>query len=301
MPKAKQNEQPMAAKRWPLPKKQRQIKVAAITGAGSGIGRALAASMALRGFDLALADVNAAGLAETARSLAHTGVKLLTTTLDVSDSAAVREWANEVVAGLGQINWLFNNAGVTVFDSAEHITEENFRWLMDINFWGVVHGTQAFLPFLKSAEDPRIINTSSIFGTISVAGQSAYNASKFAVRGYTESLRQELAEQGIKVICVIPGGVKTGIVENAKYYAASNEAPTQEEASRNFARMAKLLPREAASQIMRGIDEDEAQILVGMDAKMFSVLQRILPVHYPKALKWLNAFIEQTAPSSPPS
>lgn len=277
-----------------LPKQQRVAKVAAISGASSGIGRALAASMALRGFDLGLADIDSAGLDETARSLANTGSKVLTTKVDVADSSAVKEWAGEVVASFGQVNWLFNNAGVTVFDSAEHITEANFRWLMDVNFWGVVHGTQAFLPFLKSVDDARIINTSSIFGALSVPGQAAYNASKFAVRGYTESIQQELKEQNIKVTCVMPGGVKTSIVDNAKYYPTSNEAPTHEEASDNFARIAQLLPREAAGQIMEGLDHDKAQILVGMDAKMLAALQRILPVHYPKALKWLTAFLQET-------
>lgn len=298
MAKKNHNRREVKSGRWALPSKPKVAKVAAISGAASGIGRALAASMALRGFALGLSDIDAKGLAETARSLSNTGTKVLTTVVDVADSGAVKEWASEVVANLGQVNWLFNNAGVTVFDSAEHISEANFRWLMDINFWGVVHGTQAFLPFLKSAEDARIINTSSIFGTITVPGQSAYNASKFAVRGYTESLQQELVEQNIKVTCVMPGGVKTSIVDNAKYYPTSNEAPTKEEASENFARIAQLLPREAAGQIMDGLDKDAAQILVGMDAKLFAILQRILPVHYPKALNWLSAFREETGPRS---
>lgn len=280
--------------------KQNQSKVAAITGAGSGIGLGLAETLALRGYDLALADIDQVSLDKALRSIRHTGVRAMATLVDVADDSAMKAWAKEVVETLGQVNMLFNNAGVTVVDSAEHISKENFRWLMDVNFWGVVHGTQAFLPYLKDVQDAHIVNVSSIFGVIAVPGQSAYNASKFAVRGYTESLRQELADTHIKVSCVLPGGVKTRIVENARYYAASNEDLTQEEMQEKFRQIAALLPRQAASQILKGLDNNKAQILVGLDAKLMAWIQRLAPVHYPLLTKWLGQALAKEPETTKP-
>lgn len=266
-------------------------RVAAITGAGSGIGRALATGLALRGFDLALSDVSQAGLNATAASLTHAGVKVTTSIVDVADRQAMEAWAKEVVDTFGQINMVFNNAGVTVVDSVEHISTENFRWLMDINFWGVVNGTQSFLPYLREVEQAHIINTSSIFGVVASARQAAYNASKFAVRGFTEALSQELADTHIKVSCILPGGIKTKIVDHSRYYAEDNETPTHEEMSEQFRRDAALLPREAASIILHGIEKGDSHILVGNDAKAMALGQRLMPRRYPliiKLLRWLS-------------
>lgn len=272
-----------------LPAEQQdEYRVAAITGAGSGIGQALAVILALRGYHLALSDITQAGLDETIRHISHTGVRASATLVDVADAKAVNAWAQEVVSTFGRVNMLFNNAGVTVVDSAERISMENFRWLMDINFWGVVHGTQAFLPYLKEADEAHIINTSSIFGIVAAAGQAAYNASKFAVRGYTEALKQELADTNIKVSCVIPGGVKTGIIEHSRYYAEDNEAPTKEEMDERFQQNAALLPKQAASEILAGIDQGKAQILVGKDAQLLALGQRLMPEKYPILLQILR-------------
>lgn len=274
-------------------------QVAAITGAGSGIGRALAAGLAIRGCDLALADISEEGLAETKRSITHAGVKVLTTKLDVADRAAVKAWAKQVVDEFGQVNMIFNNAGVTVIDTVEHISIENFKWLMDINFWGVINGTQAFLPYLKQVDQAHIINTSSIFGVVAAGGQAAYNASKFAVRGFTEALSQELADTHIKVSCVMPGGVKTGIVDKARYYPPDNESLTQEEMSDNFRKNAALLPQEAATSVLKGIAKGDSHILVGIDAKLLALSQRITPTKYQKFLQLLARFMDNPTREDP--
>lgn len=263
-------------------------RVAAITGAGSGIGRALAARLSLRGFDLALSDISAEGLEETRNSVANTGVQVLTTIVDVADRQAMESWAQEIINLFGQVNWVFNNAGVTVVDSAEHISMENFHWLMNINFWGVVNGTQVFLPHLRNVDEAHIINTSSIFGVVAAAGQAAYNASKFAVRGFTEALAQELAETHVKVSCVMPGGVKTSILDNSRYYATDNKSPTQEEASERFRQSVGLLPYQAAQEILTGIANNKSHILVGNDARVLALSQRLAPRKYSAVLRWLT-------------
>lgn len=265
--------------------------VAAITGAGSGIGRALAIRLAEQGADLALADIAEANLNATLRSLEHTEAKVSTRLLDVSDRAAVVDWAQEVVASFGHVNMIFNNAGVTVVDNVENISIENFRWLMDTNFWSQVHCTQAFLPYLKQAHRAHIINTSSIFGVVAAANQAAYNASKFAVRGFTEALQQELAETHIKVSCVLPGGVKTNIVGNARYYVRDNESVNQEEATERFKQNAGLQPEQAADIILKGIDGGESHILVGRDAKMLALAQRLAPTGYPWFMRLMARFM----------
>jgi NAD(P)-dependent dehydrogenase (short-subunit alcohol dehydrogenase family) len=179
-------------------------RVAAITGAGSGMGRALALELAARGCAVAIADVVPAGLDETDRLLAERGAARSTHVVDVADRRAVEAFAADAAREHGCVNLLFNNAGVSVTNSAERLSYADFEWLMNINFWGVVHGTKAFLPYLRQVDAAHIVNTSSIFGVIAVPSQSAYNASKFAVRGFTEALRQELADTHIGVSCVLP-------------------------------------------------------------------------------------------------
>ena len=263
-------------------------KVAAITGAGSGMGRALAEALASRDCHLAISDINSAALMETqARIESSASVTVSCHELDVSDRQQVEQFAADVVDRHGQVNMIFNNAGVSVTDTAEHMAYEDFEWLMSINFWGVVYGSKSFLPYFKEMDEAHIINTSSIFGVIAVPSQSAYNASKFAVRGYTYAMRQELLESNIGVSCVQPGGVKTNIIRSSRYVATDNEAPTKEEFISQFEEMAGLTSAQAAEQILRGVLANKAQILVGRDAKTIALVERIAPTGYQKLLAWI--------------
>ena len=275
-------------------------QVAAITGAGSGMGRALAQALAQQGCHLAIADINQKGLSETVSSITDQAgdvspVKLTTHIVDVADRQAMVQFAADVVEEHGKVNMIFNNAGVTVIDSVEHMSDENFEWLMGINFWGVVNGTRAFLPHLSQTEPCHIVNTSSIFGSIAVPGQSAYNASKFAVRGFTYALRMELAETHplLGVSCVQPGGVKTNIVKDSRYLPSDNSAPTKEEVSAKFESLAGLTSSQAANQILRGVKKNKAQILVGKDAWLMALLERIVPIGYMRLIA--KGFSQQTA------
>lgn len=264
-------------------------KVAAITGAGSGMGRALAVQLAKLDCAVAISDVVDENLRETESLIKEYDVKVTRHLVDVSDRSVMEQYASEVNATHGKVNLIFNNAGVSVTDSAEHMNYEDFEWLMNINFWGVVHGTRAFLPFLKEASEAHIINTSSIFGILSFPTQSAYNASKFAVRGYTESLRQELADTHIGVSCVHPGGVKTNIIKTSRYTPSDNESPTKEEFEENFEQMAALTSGEAALIILRGVEKNKARILVGKDAKLLTWISRLAPVNYPRLLALIGS------------
>lgn len=264
-------------------------KVAAITGAGSGMGRALAVQLAKLDCAVAISDVVDENLRETESLIKEYDVKVTRHLVDVSDRSVMEQYASEVNATHGKVNLIFNNAGVSVTDSAEHMNYEDFEWLMNINFWGVVHGTRAFLPYLKEASEAHIINTSSIFGILSFPTQSAYNASKFAVRGYTESLRQELADTHIGVSCVHPGGVKTNIIKTSRYTPSDNESPTKEEFEENFEQMAALTSDEAALIILRGVEKNKARILVGKDAKLLTWISRLAPVNYPRLLALIGS------------
>jgi len=261
-------------------------KVAAITGAGSGMGQALAVALAERGCSVAIADVNQAGLQETATRL-PAQAKVSTHEVDVADREQVERFAADVAAQHGKINLVFNNAGVSVTDTAAHMSYENFEWLMNINFWGVVYGSKAFLPYLEQADEAQIVNTASIFGVISVPTQSAYNASKFAVRGFTYALREELRDTHIGVSCVQPGGVKTNIVRASRYTSTDNATETKDEFIDRFEAVAQLSPEQAADQILKGVLKNKAQILVGKDAKLLALLERIFPVSYRRILRIL--------------
>ena len=188
-------------------------KVAAITGAASGMGRTLAVQLAQRGCHLALSDVNEAGLAETAQLVRQHGVKVTTAKLNVADREAMFAWADQVVRDHGKVNLIFNNAGVALSSTVEGVDYADLEWIVGINFWGVVYGTKAFLPYLKASGEGHVVNTSSVFGLFAQPGMSGYNATKFAVRGFTESLRQELDLQrsGVSATCVHPGGIRTDI------------------------------------------------------------------------------------------
>lgn len=264
-------------------------RVAVITGAGSGMGRALAIELARQNCAVAISDVVEETLSETAAMLGEYNVKVSSTCLDIADRSAVERYAKDTYETFGKINLVFNNAGVSVIDSVEHMSHSDFEWLMNINFWGVVHGTKAFLPYLRQTDQAHIINTSSIFGILSFPSQSAYNASKFAVRGYTESLRQELSDTHIGVSCVHPGVVKTNIVNTSRYTTADNESPTKDEMNETFQKMAGLTSEEAALVILNGVKKNKARILVGKDAHFLALIGRIAPVNYPKLLQFISS------------
>ena len=193
-------------------------KVAAITGAASGMGRTLALELARRGCHLSLSDVNEIGLAETAQMAGKLGVKVTTTKLNVADREAMNAWAEQTVRDHGKVNLIFNNAGVALIADIEPMAIKDMEWLMGINLWGVVHGTQAFLPHLTASGEGHVVNLSSVFGLMAFPGQSAYNAAKFGVRGFTDCLRMELEIEGcgVSATTVHPGGIRTNIARNAR-------------------------------------------------------------------------------------
>ena len=264
--------------------KQFENKVAAITGAGSGIGRELAIQLATAGCHLALSDINEAGLAETRKLAEATGdVRVTTQKLDVADREAVFAWAERVVADHGQVNLIFNNAGVALGATVEGMAIGDFEWLMNINFWGVVHGTQAFLPHLKASGEGHIVNISSLFGLLAVPSQSAYNAAKYAVRGFTESLRQELdmTDCGVSATTVHPGGIKTAIARSARQDASIRALGLDEiTAGKDFEKNFITTADKAARIILRAVRRDSRRVLVGPDAVVLDKMQRLMPTLY---------------------
>ncbi len=258
--------------------------VAVVTGAGSGIGRELALRLAAAGSAVALADVDEAGLMETAASLPTKTAQATTHVVDVSDESAVRAFAEDVVARHQRVTLLINNAGVALFGKFDEISIEDFRWLMEINFWGTVYGTRYFLPVLKQQPRAAIVNLSSVFGLVAPIGQSAYSASKFAVRGFTESLRHELEGSSVSVSCVHPAGVRTAIARRARL-GYGTPAGTREEGIATLDRLAKTTADQAAARILEGVERREPRILVGADARKIDVLQRLRPATYWKAMQ----------------
>lgn len=261
-------------------------RTAVVTGAGSGIGRAMAQRLSRHGCPVAICDWNEDDLQETAATLDG---PVLVRRLDVRDrggqmafAAAVKEWAP---APLGLV---FNNAGVTVSQTAAEAAPEDDEWVIDVNLWGVVHGTRAFLPILLEQDAGAIVNVSSVFGLIGFPTQSAYCASKFAVRGYTESLRHELRETGVRAIAVHPGGVATKIVEHARFHVDDRGNRDHELLRSEFRRVARTSPDKAAEIIHSGVERGKDRILVGPDAAFLSFVTRIAPVRYYELLKRLE-------------
>ena len=254
--------------------------MAAITGAGSGIGRALACELVGRGAELGLSDVDPSGLAETVELVAGRAAKVTSHVVDVADREAVFSWADQVAEAHNRVNFIFNNAGVALVAPIAELGIEDFQWLMDINFWGVVHGTQAFLPHLKASGDGHVVNISSVFGLTAVPSQAAYNSAKFAVRGFTDALRIELETEpcGVSATTVHPGGVKTNIVRNARLHDRDRD----EEADL-FDQAARTSPAKAARQIADGVEKNRRRVLVGPDAVVFDVVSR-LPAVVPQRL-----------------
>lgn len=263
-------------------------RVAVVTGAGGGIGRATAFALARRGCHLALADIDGAAASETAAGARALGVRASSHRLDVADRAAVALMPAEVLDTHGRVDLLVNNAGVALGGSFEQVAEEDFDWLMEINFGGVVRMTRAFLPHLHRSDDARIVNLSSIYGIVAPPGQSAYSASKFAVRGFSNALRHELEGSTVAVSVVHPGGVATAIAKNER---APKSAPQQEvERGRALAqRLLRMPPEQAGETIVRGIERRRARILVGGDARFVALLERLSPVHYWQLLKKASA------------
>ncbi|MBQ0755195.1 MAG: SDR family NAD(P)-dependent oxidoreductase [Gammaproteobacteria bacterium] len=268
--------------------KSLQDRVAVITGAGSGIGRALAIELSAAGCSVALSDINEAAVNEVAKQLNDMGRPAIADRLDVSDREAFYAYADKVHAHYGKVNIVINNAGVALGATVEDTTYDDFEWLMGINFWGVVYGTKAFLPYLKQADAGHIVNISSIFGIISVPTQSAYNAAKFAVRGFTDALRMELEMEGSSVSCttIHPGGIKTNIARSARMkgdvskFTGSSKADPRED----FEKMFRTTPEDAAATIIKGIRSNKRRVLIGSDAVAVDSMQRMMPTAYQKIM-----------------
>ncbi len=262
--------------------------IVVVTGAASGIGRALAVRLAgERIAGIAISDVNEEGLDETAELVADAGALVSKHVINVADLSEVERLAEESVSKHGRVTHLINNAGVGLIGTFDQLSIKDFEWLMGINFWGVVYGCKVFLPILEKEESAHIVNISSVFGLVAPPEQSAYASAKFAVRGFTESLRHELADSNISVSCVHPGGIKTNIVRNAKL---GSEAPKEwkDQGAKFFDRVAKTTPEEAANVIVEGIKAKNPRILIGKDARAISHISRLFPKKYLAIIERLN-------------
>lgn len=260
-------------------------KVAAITGAGSGMGQQLAILLAKAGCHLSLSDVNEQGLAETVELLKPYSVRVTSQKVNVADREQVKAWAADTMHSHGSVNMIFNNAGVALAATVEGASYQDLEWIMGINYWGVVYGTKEFLPYLKQSGEGHIINTSSLFGLTAQPTQSAYNSTKFAVRGFTESLRQELDLEncGVSALCVHPGGIRTNIANAARMSdSVRSLGMNPEKSAKAFNKLLRMPAQEAAEQILAAILKDKRRLLIGNDAKTLDIIQRILPTGYQK-------------------
>lgn len=260
-------------------------KVVVITGAASGIGRALAVEFAKRGARVAISDMNETGLARTMAKL--TGEGHFSELLDVADRKAFYKHADNVVREMGQVDIVINNAGVAVSETVENTSYEDFEWIVGINFWGVVYGTKAFLPHLKRSEEGWVVNISSLFGLIGVPSQSAYNATKFAVRGFTEALTHELAGSNTHALSVHPGGIRTNIAASARFGQDMQGNRDHDKANAAFERAARVTPEQAANTIIGAIERKDSRVLIGKDAKLLDAIQRATPMKYGKIMNKL--------------
>ncbi len=255
-------------------------KVVVITGAGSGIGRALALNLARRGSLLALSDIDEPGLAETVAQAQEAGaIRVRSDRLDVADRDAFGRYALDVVQDLGRVNVIINNAGVALAGDFTDLEYHDIDWIIGVNFWGVVHGTKEFLPHLIASGDGHVVNLSSLFGLVSMPGQSMYNATKYAVRGMTEALREEMLIAGhpVGVTAVHPGGIKTAIARNARVSAKESKEQTAHLFDEKLARMT---PERAAEIIVNGILKNRARVLVGIDAHALHHFAKLLGSRY---------------------
>jgi NAD(P)-dependent dehydrogenase (short-subunit alcohol dehydrogenase family) len=283
-------------------------KVAAITGAGSGMGRSLALNLAHRGCDVALSDVDERTVAETAALVKDaSSVKVTYRRVDVADAGAVRAWADQVVRDHSRVNLIFNNAGISYAATVEGYEDADFERIIDVNFWGVVNGTRAFLPHLVASGDGHVVNTSSVFGIIAFPGQSSYNSAKFAVRGFTEALRIECEIKGspVTATCIHPGGIKTNIARASKVHSSMTTLGVDdlEAAAERFEKSFRVSADDAAEIILRGVSKNARRVLVGTDAHVIDLVQRLVPGRYHAILARLHQRIanrqrkKTTAPS----
>ena len=256
---------------------------AAVTGAASGIGRALALELAARGCDLALADRDEAGLQTLAAEIAKAGQRKVTVHgIDVVEPSQIEAFAQAAISAHPGLNIVINNAGVALMGMFGEVDQAQMEWLMNINFWGVVHGTRAFLPHLSQKPEAHIVNLSSIFGIIAPPGQTAYAAAKFAVRGFSESLRHELqmANSPVRLSVVHPGGVATNIARNSRTGSGMTDNARRAQSIERFDAVAKTTPAAAALRIIEGIEKNQPRILIGNDARFMDLLQRFRPSTY---------------------
>src|SRR3984957_1209744 len=255
----------------------------AVTGAASGIGRALALELAARGCDLALADRDDAALATLAAEIARFSPQKVTVhRVDVGEPKQIEEFAQAAIADHPGLNIVINNAGVALMGQFDEIDQAQMDWLMNINFWGVVHGTRAFLPHLNGLREAHIVNLSSIFGIIAPPGQTAYAAAKFAVRGFSEALRHELAAAAspVRLSVVHPGGIATNIARNSRTGVGMTDNARRAQSIEQFESSARTTPQAAALRIIHGIENNQPRILIGNDARLMDLLQRIRPATY---------------------
>src|SRR6202790_862506 len=256
---------------------------AAVTGAASGIGRALALELAARGCDLALADRDEAGLQAVAAEIGKAGSPKVTVhRVDVGEPSQIEAFAQAAISAHPGLNMVVNNAGVALLGSFTEIDQAQMDWLMNINFWGVVHATRAFLPHLAQQREAHIVNLSSIFGIVAPPGQTAYAAAKFAVRGFSESLRHELrlAKSPVRLSVVHPGGVATNIARNSRTGVGMTDNARRAQSIERFDSFAKTTPAAAALRIIQGIEKNQPRILIGSDARFMDLLQRFRPATY---------------------
>ena len=268
-------------------------KVAAITGAGSGMGQQLAILLAKAGCHLSISDVNEKGLAETVELVKLYNVRVTSKKVNVANVEEVKAWAAETAQNHGSVNMIFNNAGVALGSTVEGATYEELEWIMNINFWGVVYGTKEFLPYIKKTGDGHIINISSLFGLTAQPTQSAYNATKFAVRGFTESLRQELDMEncGVSALCVHPGGIRTNIANDARMSDSIRSlGMNPDKSAKVFNKLLRMPPEEAAQQMLDAVLKNKRRLLIGNDAKTLDLIQRVLPTGYQKLTGFATKF-----------
>jgi NADP-dependent 3-hydroxy acid dehydrogenase YdfG len=254
-------------------------KVAAVTGAGSGIGQALALELGRSGASLAISDVDLEGLAKTEEQLKAIGAPVRSDRLDVTEREAFHVYADHIKEHFGKVNQIYNNAGIAYTGDVDITAFKDIERVMDVDFWGVVNGTKAFLPHLRASGDGHVNNVSSLFGLLSVPGQAAYNSAKFAVRGFTEALRQEMVlnREPVKVTSIHPGGIKTAIARNG--LTAEGVDPAAQ--SKVFdKRLASTTPQRAAEIILDGVRKNKARVLVGQDAVVIDLLVRITGSNY---------------------
>lgn len=262
--------------------------ITVITGAASGIGRALALRLAGEKISgLAMADINKEGLNETAQLLEGKQLNVSTHVVDVGNLQQMQDFADDVIAKHGQVTHLINNAGVSLFGTVEEVSIEDIHWLMNINFWGTVYGVKLFLPVLLEQPVAHIINVSSVFGLVAPPGNAAYSASKFAVRGFTESLRHELQDTNVAVSCVHPGGIATNIAKSGKIGKKASEQ-IKEVGVKFHTKASRTTSEQAAETIVRGIRRRSKRILIGSDARMIDIVHRVAPENYFSVMNFLS-------------